>query len=97
MGGMSEERSLCPVWAMRIYLDSTSSLPPCPRLLFVSPSNPLHPLSKTSRSFFLRHIILDSGSVTDSSTPRVHSIRGVATSAAFLCNWLVSKVLEATT
>ena len=48
-------------------------------------------------SFFLRKVIADSGVVMDGSTPRAHSIRGVATSALFLCNWSVSKVLEAAT
>ena len=35
--------------------------------------------------------------MVDGSSPRAHSIRGVATSALFLRNWWVSKVLEAAT
>ena len=42
---------------------------------------------------------MDGGAISDVSagTPRAHSVRGVATSAAFLRNWSVSKVLEAAT
>ena len=32
-----------------------------------------------------------------SSPPRVHSVHGIAMSAAFLKNWSISKVLEAAT
>ena len=48
-------------------------------------------------SFFLHRVIKDLGSVVDGSSPRAHSIRGVVTSALFLQNWSVSKVLEAAT
>ena len=92
---MPEERSLCPVRAVRVYLERTSSLSPRPRSLFVSSSNPSRPLSKNALSFFLRRVILNAGPVADSSTPRAHSVRDVATSASFLRNQSVSKVLEA--
>ena len=92
---MLEERSLCSVRAVRVYLERTSSLSPHPRSLFVSPNNASRPLSKNSLSFFLCHIILDAGAVADSSTLRAHSFQGVATSVSFLRKWLVSQVLEA--
>ena len=79
VGDMPEERSLCPVHALRVYLDRTLSLSPRPRALFVSPSNPMRSLS-----FFLWRVIMDSVSVVDSSSPRAHSIRGVATLVAFM-------------
>ena len=67
-----------------------------PRLLFVSPWRPLHSLSKNSLSFFLRQVILDAGAVdVGTSLPRIHSVRAVAASAAFMRNWSVFKVLEA--
>ena len=95
VGDMPEEHSFCPVRAMWVYLDRTSSLSPRPQSLFASPSTPLRPLSKNTLSFSLRRFILDAGAVADSSAPRTHSVLGVATLAAFMRNWAVSKVLEA--
>ena len=97
VGDLPEERLLCPVRALRIFLDRTSSLTPRPRSLFVSPGCPSRALSKNALSYFLRKTIVDSGAVSDGSTPRAHSIRGVATSALFMRNWSVSRVLEAAT
>ena len=61
VGDMSEDRSLCPVRAMRIYLDHTLSLSPRPRSLVQERS-------------FLRRVILDAGAVADSTTPCAHSV-----------------------
>ena len=56
-------------------------------------------LSKNALSYFLCHVFSSAGALRDdqSSLPRAHSIRGVASSAAFLRNCSVSKVLEAAT
>ena len=59
----------------------------CPQVLLRAPC-------PRTLSFFLRHVILDSSTVADSSNPCAHSVEGVATSAAFLHNWSVSRVLE---
>ena len=95
VGDMPEERYHCPVRAVRVNLERTSSFSPCPLSLFVSPSNPSRPMSKNALLFFLRRIILDAGAVADFSIPRAHSVQGVTTSASFLRNWSVSKVLGA--
>ena len=98
VGDFSEERLLCPVHAVRIYIDLTSSLSPRPRLLFVSPRGPSRPLSKKSLPFFIHQVILDAGIMSEgASFPHAYSVRGVTTSAAFLRNWSVSKVWEAAT
>ena len=94
---LPEGRLLCPVRAVRIYLERTASIAPRPRALFVSASCPTRALSKNALSFFLRRVIKVSGSVVDGSSPHAHSIRGVATSALFLRDWSVAKVLEAAT
>ena len=67
--------------------------------LFVSPCSPSRAMSKNAISYFLREVILGAGAVIgDEGLPlRAHSICGISTSAAFLQNWLVSKVLEAST
>ena len=97
VGDLPEDRLLCPVHTVHIYLERAASIAPRPRALFVSPSCPTRALSKNALSFFLRRVIKDSGSVVDGSSPRAHSIRGIATSALFLRNWSVSKVLETAT
>ena len=81
--GLDDDLLLCPVRALRIYLDRTLSLAPSRRRLFVSSSCPTLAMSKNAVSFFLREVI--------------HDIRGVSTSVAFHCNWSVSAVLDAAT
>ena len=105
VGDLPDELLLCPVRALRIYLDRTSSISPRPRSLFVSPRSPSRPLSKNALSFFLRSVILQSlpspsssfpsSSSTRSSSFQAHSIRGLATSAAFSRNVSLSSILEA--
>ena len=99
VGNLEEELLLCPVRALRIYLNRTKDLKPHPRTLFVSPKRTFRSLSKNAISFFLREVIsqaYDSGSIPGpSSRPRAHSIRGMATSVSFLRNFPVKKVLEA--
>ena len=98
IGDLPEERLLCPVLAVGIYMDLTSSISPHPRSLFVSPRCPLCSLSKNALSFFLCRVIVDADALWEgSSATCAHSICGVATFAAFLRNWLASKVLDAAT
>ena len=46
VGDLPEDRLLCPVRAVRVYLQCTEALRPCPRALFVSPSCLLGPCLK---------------------------------------------------
>ena len=98
-GDLEEGTLLCLVRALRIYLSKTKSLSHCPRQLFVFPRKTNQGVSKNVISYFLRKVILDSGASRSSEgpTPRAHSVRGLATSAAFLKNVGISKVLEAAT
>ena len=95
VGDLPEDRLLCPVRAVCIYLDLTSSISPRPLSLFVLPWVPSCSLSKNALSFFLCQVIVDADAL--GLVPRAHSVRGVVTSAAFLRNWSVSRVLEAAT
>ena len=95
--GLYDNLLLCPVRALRIYLDRTASFAPRHRL-FVSPRRTSHSLSKNAVSFFLRDVISSAGA----SRPKVgriraHDIRGVSTSVAFHRNWSVSAVLDSAT
>ena len=89
--GLDDDLLLCPVRALRIYLDRTLSLAPSRRRLFVSPSCPTRTMSKNAVSFFLREVIHGA----EVGTVRAHDIRGVSTSVAFHRNWSVSAVLDA--
>ena len=96
--GLDDDLLLCPVRALRIYLDRVSSLSPLRHRLFVSPRCPSRPLSKNAVSFSLRDVISSAGaSRPEVGRLRAHDIRGVFTSVAFHRNWSVSAVLESAT
>ena len=96
---LEEGSLLCPVRALQAYLDRTKLAAACASTLFVSPHSPSRVISKNAVSFFLREVISKAGAVRGDEGPplRAHSIRGMSTSAVFLQNWSVSKVLEAAT
>ena len=93
---LEEGSLLCPVHALHGYLELTRSAVARASSLFVSPRSPSWPISKNAVSYFLRKVISDAGAVGgDEGHPmRARSICGVSTSAVFLQNWLISKVLE---
>ena len=100
--GDLEEGSLCPVQALRTYLERTKSVPARAATLFVSPHCPSRATSKNSVSYFLREGISGAeafgggGGGDEGPLLRAHSIYGVSTSAVFLQNWWsISKMLEA--
>ena len=98
-GDLEKGCLLCPVRALRIYLKRTRSVVARPSFLFVSPQSPSHAMSKNAISFFLQEVVSGAGAIRGNEGPplRAHSILGVSTSAAFLQNWSISKVLEAAT
>ena len=71
VGDLPDELLLCPVRALRVYLDRTLSLTSRPRTLFVSPRAPSRSLSKNALSFFLWSVIADSSSSAGLSLPVV--------------------------
>ena len=93
-GGFSP--CVCALW---VCSSRTRSAVVCAPTLFASPRSSSCAVSKNAVSFFLREVISGTGAVRGDEGPplRAHSIRGVSTSAVFLQNWSVSKVLEATT
>ena len=94
VAGLHEELLLCPVRALRIYLDRMASFSPLPRCLFLSPRRPSRALSKNAVSFFLREVIHEA----EAGRPEVGPVRaGVSTLAAFHHNWSVASVLESAT
>ena len=96
-GDLEEGCALCPVRALRVYLERTKGVVSRGAGLFVSPSCPTRSISKNAISFFLREVISGAGAIRGAEGPplRAHSIRGMASSASFFQNWSVTKVLEA--
>ena len=96
--GLDDDLLLCPMRALRIYLDRTRSLSPLRHRLFVSPCRPSRAMSKNAVAFFLREVIHAAGaSRPEVGSVRAHEIRSVSTSIAFHRNWSVSSVLESAT
>ena len=96
--GLDDDLLLCPVLALRIYLDRITSLAPLRHRLFVSPRLPSRSLSKNAVSFFLRDVNSSAGaSRPEVGRLRAHDVRSVSTSVAFHRNWSVSAVLESAT
>ena len=96
--GNERERTLCPVRALKFYLDRVKSQSR-PRNLFVSVQNPSRPMTRGAMSFFLRSVIIEADAINDPAeegrrSTGPHSIRGVSTSAQFLRNMSVATVLE---
>ena len=84
VGGQEPDRFLCPVRALRYYLDRVKSVEQRPRSLFVSLKNNSRSLSKNGMSFLLREVISEAQSIRQIklSTSRgagPHSIRGYST------------------
>ena len=76
--GLDVDLLLCPVHALRVYLDRTLSLAPSRRHLFVSPSCPTLAMSKNAVSFFLREVIHGAeASRPEVGSLRAHDLRGV--------------------
>ena len=96
--GLDDDLLLCPVRALRLYLDRTASLAPLRHHLFVSPRCPSRSLSKNAISLFLRDVISSArASRPEVGRLRAHDVRSVSTSVAFHSNWSVSAVLESAT
>ena len=64
-GELQEGSLLCPIRALRIYLEKTKSCKGMVSSLFISPSFPKKAISKNAISFFLREVISDAGAVRE--------------------------------
>ena len=94
-------RLLCPVRAIKVYLDRTAPhLPRCERF-FVTAGRSKKEIAKTTVSFWLRKTISRayelSGTALPVSAPRARETRGIAPSILFRKNFAVDQVLKAGT
>ena len=94
-------RLLCPVRAVRRYLDRTAAHRPRCERLFVTAGRSKKEISKTTVSFWLRKMISRayelSGTAQPVPDPRARETHGIAPSLLFKKNFAVDQVLKAGT
>ena len=94
-------RLLCPVQAVKVYLDRTAPHRPRCERLFVTAGRSKKEISKTTVSFWLRKTISRayelSGTALPVPAPRARETRGIAPSILFRKNFAVDQVLKAGT
>ena len=94
-------RLLCPVQAVRYYLDRTAAHRPLCERLYVSAGRSKKEISKTTVSSWLRKTISRayelSGMAQPVLAPRARETRGIAPSLLFKKNFTVDQVLKAGT
>ena len=94
-------RLLCPVRAVKVYLDRTAPHRPRCERLFVTAGRSKKEISKTTVSFWLRKTISRayelSGTALPVPAPRARETRGIAPSILFRKNFAVDQVLTAGT
>ena len=92
-------RLLCPVRAVKVYLDRTASYRPRCERLFVTAGRSKKEIAKTTVSFWLRKTISRtyelSGTALPVPAPRARETRGIAPSILFRKNFAVDQVLKA--
>ena len=80
VAGLDDDLLLCPVRALRVFLDRTASLALHRHRLFVSPRCPSRSISKNAVSFFLRDVISSAGAYRlEVGRLRTHDVRSVST------------------
>ena len=102
VGRDMEEYGLCPVRALKYYLDRTGSFATRPRELFVQIKDKFKPMKKNTISFTIRRLIKDAHELEPPvdyprGDIRAHSVRAVATSLNFMKNRSIADVMEAAT
>ena len=94
-------RLLCPVRAVKVYLDRTAPHRPRCERLFVTAGRSKKEIAKTTVSFWLRKTISRayelSGTALPVPAPRARETRGIAPSILFRKNFAVDQVLKAGT
>ena len=99
--GQEEEVKLCPVRALKAYLNRTKQLRTLSnKRLFVSPRDPSKPASKNGISYLLKHLIKEAHRVLQPDLIPIlkvkpHEVRAVATSVSFEKNMSLDSVMEA--
>ena len=94
-------RLLCPVRAVRVYLDRTAPHRPRCEWFFVTAGRSKKEIAKTTVSFWLRKTVSRayelSGMALPVPAPQARETRGIAPSLLFKKNFAVNQVLKAGT
>ena len=94
-------RLLCPMRAVRCYLDRTAAHRPLCERLFVTAGRSKKEIAKTTVSFWLRKTVSRayelSGTEQPVLAPRARETRGIAPSLLFKKNFAVDQVVKAGT
>ena len=94
-------RLLCPVRAVKVYLDRTAPHRPQCEWFFVTAGRSKKEIAKTTVSFWLRKTISRAYELSETAlpvpTPRARETRGIAPSLLFQKNFAVDQVLKAGT
>ena len=99
--GPEEERKLCPVRALRTYLERTKEFrQEQVGNLFLAPKDPSRAASKNAIAYFIKSTIKEAYQDVSEETMKLcrvapHEVRAVGTSLAFEHNLAVDTVLEA--
>ena len=99
--GQEEERKLCPVRALRVYLERTREYrQEQVGNLFLAPKDPTRAASKNAIAYFIKSTIKEAYQDVSEETMKLcrvgpHEVRAVGTSLAFEHNLAVETVLEA--
>ena len=92
MSSVREDRLVCPVRALKWYLEKTKPVRTSPRL-FLVPRSPFQPASKDSISRWLVKVISSQANPDDH--PRAHDIRAVASSEAWFRGVSMEDIMKA--
>lgn len=98
--GREEERKLCPVRALRQYLERTRPLRGNIKNLFLAPKNSNRPASKNALAYYLRATVLEAHKEVSEESLKLYrvksqEVRAVSTSLAFAHNLSIETVVEA--
>ena len=98
--GHEQERKLCPVRALKYYLDRTKGLRGGTKNLFLAPKNTSRPASKNGLAYYLRTTVLEAHKEVSEETLKIckvksQEIRAVSTSLSFAHNLSIESVVEA--
>ncbi|XP_064116590.1 uncharacterized protein LOC135222433 [Macrobrachium nipponense] len=99
--GNEMERALCPVRALKFYLQKKKQLQGCNQSLWCAVKDPKRPMSKNALAFFVRNVITEAHMSCDSNSfktlrVKAHEVRAIATSLSFNKNMSMKNILAAT-
>ncbi|XP_064115143.1 uncharacterized protein LOC135221257 [Macrobrachium nipponense] len=99
--GQEQEVVLCPVRAMRHYVERTKGIRETSGSLWCSVKEPSRPMTKNAIAFFLRELIKEAHMLCQEENfgllkVKAHEVRAVATSLAFKKNMALKDIIETT-